>query len=146
MNAKQQEENKRRFNEAKQLHMSLRSELKNLTTEEPSSGPVQGIVEGDKVDVDVVEQHYIKSFRNETWYEPPSRDKDGYLTVSFPDKKTAYEFAEDLAKENLEFIFIDQKTGKVVAYSNGNGELNRNEDSKTLDEVKAELQSTSYRP
>ena len=34
---------------------------------------------------------------------------------------------------------MDKKTGKVVAYSDGDGVLNKNEDGKSLDDVKAEL-------
>jgi len=97
------------------------------------------IVAGEAEDLDTIAALYEQKFSEEDWYQAPKKNEDGSTELSFPDEESAMKFCEDIAKKGHAFMMIDATTGQVLAYSNGNGVLNKNEDGKTLDDILNEL-------
>ncbi|PWY57680.1 hypothetical protein DGG96_00875 [Legionella qingyii] len=68
---------------------------------------------------------FDKKLGSDDWYKqnPPKKDKDGNLSMTFKSDKDMTEFFQDHAKEGNSFLMVDEKTNKVIAFSNGDGKL-----------------------
>lgn len=64
-------------------------------------------------------------FGEDEWYKknPPQKNKDGSLNVSFKSEEDMVSFLKDQAKEGKSFLLLDGATNKVVAFSNGDGNI-----------------------
>ncbi|GGI76286.1 hypothetical protein [Legionella impletisoli] len=49
--------------------------------------------------------------------------QEGLLKLDFPSPEKAIDFFQQQASKNRSFIVVDEKTNKVLAYSNGDGQL-----------------------
>lgn len=67
-------------------------------------------------------EDYRKKYSKEKWYKEPV--VEGNKTkLTFPSQEEAANFMLDQAKKGQDFIVVDGKTQKVIAYSNGDGHL-----------------------
>ncbi|WP_454783557.1 hypothetical protein [Legionella sp. WA2022007384] len=68
---------------------------------------------------------FDKKFGSDDWYKQnqPKKDKDGNLSMTFKSEKDMAEFFQEEAKEGRSFLMVDDKTNKVIAFSNGDGKL-----------------------
>jgi hypothetical protein len=65
---------------------------------------------------------YKNKYHQESWYKEPEI-KDGIACFAFPTYEEAGLFFEELAAENKVFIVVTRETRKILAYSNGDGNL-----------------------
>ncbi|MBI2785890.1 MAG: hypothetical protein HYX60_06140 [Legionella longbeachae] len=74
---------------------------------------------------DKISKKYQEKFKNDSWYKdnPPKKEENGNLNLSFKSEEDMAKFSQDLAQENESFIMVDSKTNKVIAYANGDGKL-----------------------
>ncbi len=98
-------------------YLSLSSEEME---EQLNNLPVQTSVKGESLDA--ILGDYKKLYSGESWYQEPKME-DGTLTLSFPTQQDAVNFYLDQSEKNREFVVVNIKTNKVVAYSNGDGKL-----------------------
>lgn len=68
-----------------------------------------------------------KKHCGEEWFKdnPPKKDKEGRLNLSFKSDEDMADFFKKQADLGKSFIMIDDKTNKVIAFSNGDGKLYR---------------------
>ncbi|KTD72572.1 hypothetical protein [Legionella tucsonensis] len=68
-----------------------------------------------------------KKHCGEKWFKdnPPQKDKEGRLNLSFKSDEDMADFFKKQADLGKSFIMIDDKTNKVIAFSNGDGKLYR---------------------
>lgn len=68
---------------------------------------------------------FNKKFGEDEWYKknPPQKNEDGSLNLSFKSDKDMASFFQDQAKEGKSFIMVDGATNKVIGFSNGDGKL-----------------------
>jgi|GEM_PF-2315885 len=105
---------------------------------------VKTVIEGEAWDLEQASELYTTKFSQETWYQAPKKSRDGDLKVPFPDEKTAMAFSEEISKNGLSFIVVDDATGKVLAYSKGDGVLNYNDEHRTLDDIRSDFQVRNH--
>lgn len=101
---------------------------------------VSTVMEGEVWDLEQASELYTTKFSQETWYQAPKKSGDGDLKIPFPNEKTAMAFSEEIAKNGLSFIVVDDTTGTVLAYSKGDGVLNYNDDHRTLEDIRSDFQ------
>ncbi|QLZ68879.1 hypothetical protein FOLKNPGA_01659 [Legionella sp. PC1000] len=68
-----------------------------------------------------------KKHCGEKWFKdnPPQKDEEGRLNLSFKSDEDMAAFFKEQADLGKSFIMIDEKTNKVIAFSNGDGKLYR---------------------
>lgn len=91
-------------------------EMEKTLTADPSKKSVDVGVKSPTIEQII--QDYKKRYPNAA--EPVT--KEGKTELFFPSQKEAAEFLMDQASKNRRFIVTDQ-SGKVIAYSNGDGQL-----------------------
>ena len=106
---------------------------------QPIAPGVKAVIKGEGWDLEQASDLYTKKFSQESWYQAPNKTDDGDLNVPFPDEKTAMAFSEDIAKNGLSFIVVDDATGTVLAYSKGDGVLNYNDEHRTLEDIRLDF-------
>jgi hypothetical protein len=66
-------------------------------------------------------------FKDNDWYKKaenqPVQNDDGSITMHFQSPQDMADFSQKQATEKQNFVMIDEKTNKVMAYSNGDGKL-----------------------
>lgn len=68
-----------------------------------------------------------KKHCGEEWFKnnPPQKNDEGRLNLSFKSDEDMADFFKKQADSGKSFIMIDEKTNKVIAFSNGDGKLYR---------------------
>jgi hypothetical protein len=112
----------------------------------PPAPCVKTVVEGETWDLEQASELYTTKYSQETWYQAPKKTKDGDLNIPFPDEQTAMAFSEEIAQNGLSFIVINEATGRVLAYSKGDGMLIHNDEHRTLDEIRSDFQEQKNMP
>ncbi len=112
--------------ESKYMHF-LQMNSQQMEEELKKKGPVQS-VEVESKDLDPIVEDYIKQFGKQSWYRKPETT-DGRTNLTFPSQEEAGNFFKAQAEKNRSFIIVDDKTNKVIAYSNGDGKLYNGNDS-----------------
>ncbi|MBN9226648.1 MULTISPECIES: hypothetical protein [Legionella] len=66
-----------------------------------------------------------KKHCGEQWFKdnPPEKGEDGRLKLTFKSDEDMTDFFKKQAESGNSFIMVDEKTNKVIAYSNGDGKL-----------------------
>ncbi|STY29168.1 Dot/Icm secretion system substrate [Legionella wadsworthii] len=69
----------------------------------------------------------FKKHCDEKWLSdnPPKKNKDGGLDLSFKSEENMADFFKQQASSGRNFIMVDEKTQQVIAFSNGDGKLYR---------------------
>ncbi|MCW8419421.1 hypothetical protein OQJ18_00415 [Fluoribacter dumoffii] len=68
----------------------------------------------------------FKKHCGEQWVKDnPPENKNGQLKLSFKSEENMTDFFKQQASEGKSFIMVDEKTQKVMAYSNGDGKIYR---------------------
>ncbi len=112
----------------------------------PPAPCVKTVVEGETWDLEQASELYTTKYSQETWYQAPKKTEDGDLNIPFPDEQTAMAFSEEIAQNGLSFIVINEATGRVLAYSKGDGMLIHNDEHRTLDEIRSDFQEQKNMP
>ena len=104
----------------------------------------EGDVEANKESVDYIMEMYMKKveaegWNNKGWYKAPVTNENGRTQFSFPDEETCMSFFGEIAEQHQKFIVLDATTGEVLAYSTGDGNLYKNEERLSLEDVRAEV-------
>jgi len=154
MNNKDELERKRAdvlkaYEQCKRDQEMYAQQLKDMAPAAPegpaAASPITEVIEGEKEDLNVIAELYKQKFGADSDYQEPKMNDDGSMTLSFPDEKSAMDFAENIAKKGIPFI-MQNGNGKVLGYSTGDGVLNKNEDGKSFDDVRSELDAAKNRP
>ncbi len=89
----------------------------------PNTGLELGVSPKEEEDTNSIIQAYKTAFGGKPGYKEPIVDEKGRIVLSFPQKGDAEAFFQDQAKKGQEFVIVDIKTNKVIAYSCGDGTL-----------------------
>lgn len=95
---------------------SLERKKRNVT---PNAGLDTSIIIDNKVDEKEIIAAYYERFGRQPGYKQPVVNKDGSISMSFPNKGDAESFFADEARKGRKMVIIDAETGTVMAYSNG---------------------------
>lgn len=128
---KQMQERKNVFNQH-EMQEKMKLELKykeylSLTSAEMEKlllknrpAPVTTSVKSDEIYTFAAD--YKKLYSKKPWYKEPEV-KNGKMELSFPSNEEVINFMRHESDQKITFVFFDEKTRKVMAYSNGDGNL-----------------------
>lgn len=66
---------------------------------------------------------FTKMFGSKPGYKPPTRNAEGHIIFSFPEKGDAEDFFLSEAQNGRRMMIVDAETNTVVGYSTGDGTL-----------------------
>ncbi len=89
----------------------------------PNAGATINVLPEDKNEKDSIIDAYKNQFGGKPGFKEPIVNRDGSITLTFPNKGDAEKFFIGEAQKGTRMIIVDAVTQTVMGYSNGDGTL-----------------------
>lgn len=107
----------------------IKEQVKKIFKEDDAAKEKQVSIQTEQVAA--MMKAFKEQFAGLDWYEkhPPKIEANGSITMQFKTQEDMAQFSLKQAEAGQNFVLVDGKTNKVLAYSNGDGKLHNADDS-----------------